>query len=147
MLLVMLSGAWVEFSARNTRHIRESQLQTELALAMHLIAHDLRRHEAPLSSLTLTARAGEAAQSCVLFGELGYRIHQQQLERRQDMRNCQQGHWQAFTERGTITITKLEFEWRDSLLTIELSGHSVQSPQQIMALTQSVELQYDANSN
>lgn len=147
MLLVMLSSVWVEFSAHQTRHVRQSQLQTELALAMYLMTHDLRRHKAHPASLMLAQKGTEAEHSCVLFGELGYRIHQQQLERRQDLRNCEQGHWQAFTERATIRLTKLEFERRDSLLTIKLNGHSAQSPQQRLALTQTVELQYDANSD
>lgn len=111
---------------------------------------------------------GEAMGTCILFSydrdanasveaneQMGFRLHEQSLEMRQDGRKCSQSHWSDITDPNLVRITHLRFEKheqvypfesleiRQQIINITLSAHLLSDPVVSLTLRGAVHIQND----
>ncbi len=138
LLIAALTTVFVQLLGSNSMSLRLSELNTELAGAMTLVAGDLRRAGYGMSHanefeqpLIVAAHPDEPQQSCVLFAydengngefdgtpeQFGYRLKNGQLQRRRNGRLCEANGWEGVLPSNVVQVVGLEFaETRFELL-------------------------------
>lgn len=166
MLLASVMGYGI---GTNSNLLMQSRLNEELKAVSLLIGRELRRagynansilmvadpvaNPSPFrNSLQVSAYAGEAADSCILFSydqdadgvldvlagneNFGFRLRDEAIEMRQGSLTCTEAGWQDLTDTGMVEVSQLQFVLNQvvsnnvtrSDVTFTITGHLTDNP-------------------